>query len=449
MYDIQSRPRKNGGLHSHSHSDSHSHSPSPSATAVLPKRVRLVPSTISDSSCKSYSSTPTAGAYALSPYSLASPALDPTSFTAKDRVSAATAPPEESAAVTAAAFGGFEPKDDDTMQSLLDNFSTLESEIKSLLKGKNSLKDRIQSLGSKQESMRSVIQNMEDKQLESIKSKLDVMEQQARGRVDYLNSLKQERIHSLEQARNSEYLEQPVFDHSAATATSFDEKRRAQSCHQQDHSQENQSRNNTIEPALKRIISCWDENNCDLHLKRLIHSSRQIAAFEILEFAHKRLSTHLINHISETARALVGDEKTGYLGQFLKHGPFESKPVGEGTYGELLKFVQREAKPRRELLKALKAAEDSLVQEAVASGYRAIEVGDIRSQMTGFFTTSMQNLSRYYYPIPLADAEVTRDVIDDTRLAAEQGKLGALQKASKLIKLGCYFLQWQLAAQAS
>lgn len=195
----------------------------------------------------------------------------------------------------------------------------------------------------------------------------------------------------------------------------------------------------------KQIVQLWRDYNCDLHLRRIIDGSRKEAACRILEkVVHGQLTYYMLQYIAAVAKGLLGDEKTHYLSFFKREGPFRNKPLNEGTYCELLCFVDKQANPARDVMKALEVSEEGLEEEGGRGGYDPNGIGDIRAQMRTFISVvaaASSPSSTNMASISQADddeALFTRDFLQDLIRAADQGKLGALQHAHKLIKLACF-----------
>eukprot|EP00249_Psilotum_nudum_P017999 c26593_g1_i1 orf=113-1333(+) len=303
-------------------------------------------------------------------------------------------------------------------------FSVLAAEIKAVWQGENSFKLRIESLGHRQQFMKDCITLVEEG-YKKLKERLRLLEEHAKGSGESLQQMRKERIQSLDAAMTGKVHADEWTSGQSINGLLTDPSE------------------SVVDQTLletRHIARIWKEDSCDLHLKRMLFSSRQIVAFEILNFAHKRLTCHLFNHISEIMKGLLADERTSYLSLFRQQGPFKDEPFSVGTYAEVLQFVQTCKMPRHELQSALKAAEDRLIEEAVQEGYSSCEVGDIRSQLTEFLQIEKQFRIAHCHPVLLSEGERTNEIIEDTKRAAEEGNLGVLQRASKLILLGCYLL---------
>ncbi|KAH7420324.1 hypothetical protein KP509_13G002100 [Ceratopteris richardii] len=194
----------------------------------------------------------------------------------------------------------------------------------------------------------------------------------------------------------------------------------------------------------KKIIQLWRDYNCDLHLRRIIDGSRKEAACRIIErVIHAQLTYYMLQYIGAVAKGLMGDDKTHYLGFFKKEGPFRNKPLNEGTYCELLGFVDKQPHPAKDVIKALEVSEEGLEEEGGRGGYDPHAMGDIRAQMRVFMSISsnLSASSANCVSVSQADEDksiFTRDLLQDLTKAADEGKLGALQQAHGLVKLACF-----------
>ncbi|KAI5082569.1 hypothetical protein GOP47_0002312 [Adiantum capillus-veneris] len=194
----------------------------------------------------------------------------------------------------------------------------------------------------------------------------------------------------------------------------------------------------------KQMVQLWRDYNCDLHLRRIIDGSRKEAACRILErVVHAQLTYYMLQYIGAVAKGLMGDEKTHYLSFFKREGPFKNKPLNEGTYCELLSFVDKEANPAKDVTKALEVSEEGLEEEGGRGGYDPNAIGDIRAQMRVLVSVVANSSSPCPNSVPVAqvdddDTLFTRAFLYDLMKAVDQGKLGALQHAHGLIKLACF-----------
>ncbi|MCO5606832.1 hypothetical protein L7F22_061023 [Adiantum nelumboides] len=194
----------------------------------------------------------------------------------------------------------------------------------------------------------------------------------------------------------------------------------------------------------KQMVQLWRDYNCDLHLRRIIDGSRKEVACRILErVVHSQLTYYMLQYIGAVAKGLMGDEKTHYLSFFKREGPFKNKPLNEGTYCELLSFVDKQANPAKDVSKALEVSEEGLEEEGGRGGYDPNAIGDIRAQMRVFLFAVANSSSPNSSSVPASQVDeddmlFTRAFLLDLMRAADQGKLGALQQAHQLIKLACF-----------
>eukprot|EP01018_Ginkgo_biloba_P025897 Gb_25489 [translate_table: standard] len=300
--------------------------------------------------------------------------------------------------------------------------ATLHAQMNQVFRGENSLSRQIESLDRRRQSLTPTLDSLQETQMR-IRERLESLEQRAR-----------ESMRAWEE--NSERLESHKDIAHKWAGTDPDQT-----------GEENHEINEIMSAGTN-----WAETNSKLmHLKKCVHTPTQIAAFEFLDFVHKRLTSHLLAYISECYKTLPPDKKQAYLNAFrnLNMDSDNSRAVQdlgidhniavyEGTYAELLEVVQQSVRSPKKPLEALKASESRLVEEAHGRGYDTSHIGDIRYQMSGFHHRIEKNFMECK---AMNHNEFCSDIVAETRRAAEEGKLGILQKASRLIRLGCFFLQ--------
>lgn len=359
-------------------------------------------------------------------------------------------------------MGAHGTSEDENIAALSGKFSALKAEFKSFWEGQHSPRQHIEFVRQRHESTQELIQSLEEGQ-QCLKERIKSLEQETRERNESLERMKQERIDSLQQTKKAcpANSKERIVKQRMKALTNRGEHR----------PENNQLELSSDAQEMRKIAEFWCENNCDFHVNRIVYSLRQIAAYEILDFAHKRLTSHMMNHMHETAKRLE-EKKQPYQRMFGLSNDDEDlntelqgdssnamRPlILEGTYAELLHIVQQQMqegkKVKKEWMGALKAAEKGLLKEAEGEGYKAEEVGDVRWQMTGFWQLEKKfnrryhmqgrsKMTQYNWASDQGDEEA-REVVEDIRRAAEEGDLGVLDRASKLVILGCYFLHRQL-----
>jgi hypothetical protein len=339
--------------------------------------------------------------------------------------------------------------------------SALKDDIESFSQGSQAPRKQLELLRQKHESTEASIRSLEKGET-LLRDKIVNLEQRTRERDEWLEMVKLERMRRMSEAK--------------ASSMDLRSPNRGKKWPHLDDHQENLM--NLMLPSsghggrcssssssgggseMTKISEFWTENNCDFHVNKIIHMLRRLAAYEILEFCHSRLSSHMVRHICGALQELGSDreKKASYLKMFglpewLKGEEDCGKHLAalslQMTYAELLEFVNQQEKEgkrvKKELFAALKAAEKGLLDEAERESYDRKLVGDIRWQMTGFkqLESRFKNTRYDQSMAKFQKLEETKDIVGDIMKTIEEGDLGILERCSKLIRLGCYFLERQ------
>ncbi|KAI5080041.1 hypothetical protein GOP47_0005520 [Adiantum capillus-veneris] len=263
-----------------------------------------------------------------------------------------------------------------------------------------------------------------------LRERLGVLEQQAQKEQALLQHLKQERLHALAQGMKPCTQVLGLLSLSGSTQSSE---------HGHLHVSTKIPCPNVSSGAPKGV-----QHGANL----AVFSARQTVAFGMLEFAHERLTSHMWAHMCERVRRMQTEEERGeYLRIFRGiegRSAFGIKPLSDATYAELLGFSLKTMEEKElEVEVTLEAAEGRLVDEACKAGFGGI--GNMRMQMLVYL-----QFHRYFKSATAHQRNVAFDfvnkcmcqpeIISHTQRAARLGKLGALQPASQLIQLACFFL---------
>lgn len=320
---------------------------------------------------------------------------------------------------------------------ILSNISILAEGILAVWEGEDSIRRRIEVLAERQQAMKDKITGVEEVQRE-LRERLGALEQQSQEEHSSLQRLKQERLNALAQgmkafSRDAPRVHRPPF--------------LSQSPELLEHHHLHMN-NNMPYPHVGSVAPKEMQHRATS--AAMVLSARQTVAFEMLGFAHERLTSHMWAHMCERVRSMQTEEQRGeYLRIFRGvegSSAFGTKPLSEATYAELLDFALKEEEIEVEVEVTLEAAERRLVEEACKAGYRDghCSMGNMRMQMLVYLqfhrhfksATTQQCIALGF----LSTCTSQPDIISHTQSAARLGQLGALQPASQLIQLACFFL---------
>ncbi|KAH7416000.1 hypothetical protein KP509_14G070600 [Ceratopteris richardii] len=341
---------------------------------------------------------------------------------------------------------------------LLRRLSILQLEMKGLLNGK-SLKERVQNIDNDDPHLRSSKANpFKDVPHHSASKPYS---EKCLNHSQFSAHQRQYCLHRA-QPRVEKYKWQPSFFQRKDLGRSLSPYRKKEdspaesfteelSLHSAEHDGKQGSRDGSEDDSSewkekKKIFQLWRDYNCDLHLKRIIDGSRKEAACRLVErIIHSKLTYYMLQYIGSVAKGLIGDDKTYYLSFFKTDGLFKHKPLNEGTYCELLSFVDKQAHPAKDLIKALEVSEEGMEEELNRGSYNANAYGDIRAQMRVFISVVTNVSTPHANHVSVSQALTdddqnffSKDLLQDLLKAADGGKLGGLQNAYKLVKLACY-----------
>lgn len=321
---------------------------------------------------------------------------------------------------------------------IFSNFSILAEGILAVWEGEDSIRRRIEVLAERQQAMKENITGAEDVQRE-IRERLGALEQQSQEEHSSLQRLKQERLSALALGMKACRLDaarvhRPPFLSRSSQLLE----------HHHFH------RNNNMPYPHSGSVAPKEVQHCATSAVTVL-SARQTAAFEMLDFAHERLTSHMWAHMCERVRSMQTEEQRGeYLRIFRGvdgRSAFGTKPLSEATYAELLDFaLKKREEIEVEVEVTLEAAERRLVEEACKAGYGNGHgsIGNMRMQMLVYLqfhrhfksATTQQRIALGF----LSTCTRQPNIILHTQSAARLGQLGALQPASQLIQLACFFL---------
>ncbi|MCO5576333.1 hypothetical protein L7F22_030142 [Adiantum nelumboides] len=313
--------------------------------------------------------------------------------------------------------------------SILHNFSILAEDILAVWEGEESVRRRIEVLVERQQATKDKLRCAEEVQRD-LRERLGALEQQAQKEQALLQHVKQERLHALAKG-----LKPYTQVHGSQSLSG--------SAHPLEHHYlyvRNKISHARVSPGAPKGV----QHGANL----VILPARQTVAFEMLEFTHGRLTAYMWAHLCERVKSIQTEEGIGeYLRIFRGiegKSVFGTKPLSDGTYADLLDFSLKMTEEKEtEVEVTLEAAERRLVVEAYKVGFS--DINNMRMQMLVYLQFHRQFKSATAHQRDFTSGFMNTsiwqtDVISHTLRAAQLGQLGALQPASQLIQLACFFL---------